>query len=167
MFFVRTYSPAKWKPRDHLAAGEIAADAVTLDLRTTNDALSVWRCENGDKSDLDEVVLAIAAGRERLDRCFVVCLSGDELEEDGVSWTPSAGRTPVSDLAERHADLCRLDYARLGLVARRMQAAIGVDRTHRPNRQRVGELLLAAVAQGRVDADQLHDRLKRDLEGIQ
>ena len=167
MFFVRTFSPAKWKPRDHLAAGEIAADAVTIDLRTTDDALSVWRCEKGDETDLDEVVLAIAAGRERLDRCFVVCLSGEELEEDGVLWTPSAGRTPVSDLAGRHADLWRLDYARLGLVARRMQVAIGVGRTHRLTKQRVRELLLAAVAQDRVDADQVHERLRSDLGEIQ
>jgi hypothetical protein len=40
----RKTTRAKWQPKPDLAEGEIAADAVTVDSRTTGNTLSFWRC---------------------------------------------------------------------------------------------------------------------------
>ena len=47
MFLARKITHAKWKRQDllpHLTSDEISADAVTADLRTSEDSLSLWRC---------------------------------------------------------------------------------------------------------------------------
>jgi hypothetical protein len=48
----RKVARAKWEPRSDLGDGTIAADAVTADLRTTENTLSFWRCNSSSADDL-------------------------------------------------------------------------------------------------------------------
>ena len=52
MFLARKISLAKWSKKGELEVGEIAADAVTADLRTQDNKLSFWRCGDGESKRL-------------------------------------------------------------------------------------------------------------------
>ena len=131
MFLARKITRAKWDTGQELSAGEISADAVTSDLRTKENTLSFWNCRTETNGDVEDAVLAIAAAGDRLDRLDVVWLAYDELQADGQTFRNTGGRTPVRELADRHVDVCKLDYTRLGKVARRVVAAIEDKRYRR------------------------------------
>ena len=167
MFLARKISRAKWDAQGNadrgLAEGEISADSVTGDLRTRDDTLSFWRCDTDTDAAVEEAALAIAAAGERLDRLDIVWLAHDELREDGHTLRDTEGRTPVADLTHRHVDVCRLDYVRLGNVARRVAAAIEARRCRRLTRVRVKRLVVTAVEQRRIVLDELADRLRAEV----
>ena len=145
MFLARKITRAKWLQRPELAQGEIAADAVTADLRTNGNALSFWRCDTGAEDQVEPVALAMAASGDRIDKLDVVWIAERHFAADGQTWEDTDGRTPVAELRKRHVDLQRLDYVRLGNVARHVAAAIESERYLRLSRRRVKMLLVAAV----------------------
>ena len=83
MFLARKISRAKWDPKDDLADGEIAADAVTADLRTNGNRLSLWRCGDGTPEEIDDVVLALIASYDRVGVCDVAWIAEEELTAVG------------------------------------------------------------------------------------
>lgn len=90
MFLARKISLAKWSKKSELEVGEIPADAVTADLRTQDNAL-FWRCGDGERVEIEEAALAIAAAWERVDKIDVVWLAADELRSD-----PQFRRKPMN-----------------------------------------------------------------------
>lgn len=167
MFLARKIARAKWDVQRNiergLEEGEISADAVTGDLRTHMDALSFWRCGTGADDDVNEAALAIAAAGERLDKLDIVWLADGELRADGHNLKDTEGRTPLAGLSERHVDICKLDYVRLGRVAQRVVAAIEAQQWRRLTKARVKELLVAAVQQGRLMPNELADGLRAEI----
>ena len=146
-----------------MSESEIPADAVTADLKTQQNSLSFWRCPTDEEHDIEEAVLAIAAAGDRLDKIDVVWLAEDELQAEGQALEDTAGRTPVADLAAMHVDVPRLDYVRLGNVARGIAVAIEAKRCRRLSRRRVKALIEAAVEQGRVNAAALGKSLQAEV----
>lgn len=163
MFLARKITRAKWEAREGLEAEEIPADAVTVDLRTQENSLSFWRCPTDSDSDVEEVALAIAAAGERVDRLDIVWLADEELRNDGHVLRNTEGRTPLTGMAVMHVDVARLDYVRLGRVARQVDAALEGDRHRRLTKARVKNLIKEAVGQGRIDSSDLHDKLREEV----
>ena len=65
--FLRIIRKAKWYKNEQvpwLPEGELQADTLT-DLSTKSNELSVWHIED-DRSNLEQVVTALAAGRDHL-----------------------------------------------------------------------------------------------------
>ena len=110
MFLARKISREKWDAIRNsslgLTAGEISADAVTGDLRTRDNALSVWHCRTDRNGDIEDAALAIAAAGDRLDKIDIVWLADEELRADGHILKVTRGITPIKDLADRHVDIC-------------------------------------------------------------
>ena len=106
MFLARKITQAKWRPKEGFAEGEIAADAVTVDLKTQNNSLSFWRCPTETTEDLEKAVLAIAATRNRVEKLEIVWLINDDLQNDCQTLENTEGDTPVSELKELHVDVC-------------------------------------------------------------
>ena len=145
-----------------LSAGEIAADAVTADLRTSGNALSFWRC-GAAAAEVERVALAMAAAGDRIDRLDLVWIAEEHLAADGQAYKDTDGRTPVAGLRKHHVDLHRLDYVRLGSVAQRVAAAIESEHCVRFTRARVKRLLVAAVRRGDVSTAELADRIGEEV----
>ena len=164
MYLVRKITRAKWSGDQGLADGEIPADAVTADLRTQRNSLSFWRCQNEAHDELDDLALAIAAGRDFLDKVEFVWLDDDELMDDGLTLNETPGRTPVAELSDSHSDVTQLDYLRLGILARRIQAAIEENRYRRLTRRSVKNLIADAIEQDRIDIDTLGPKLRQQVE---
>lgn len=165
MFLARKINHAKWNAQQELAKGEISSDAVTGDLRTQGNSLSFWRCGTGTSEDVDEAVLAIAAAGNRIDRLDIIWLPDDDLEANGLSLNDTKGRTPVAELVDRHVDVCRLDYVRLGEVARHVVAALDDERCRRFTKKQVKTLLVTAAGKDRIDLARLADGVKKEIVG--
>ncbi len=163
MFLVRKMNRAKWEKKEGLAEKEIPADAATNDLRTADNALSFWRCEDGGEQALLHTVLALVAAYERLDKIDIVWLSEEAFQEDGLGLRQTDGRTPVKSLVECHVDVHRLDYERLGRVARRVVESIEAGRFRRPTRARVRDVLAQAIDAGWVDPKDLKEKLRKEV----
>ena len=161
MFLARKITLAKWEAERELSEGEISADAVTADLRTRENKLSFWRC--GSETEVEDAALALAAASERVNKFDIVWVDEGELKTDGQTLEDTEGQTPVTELVERHVDVCRLDYVRLGNVAHHVITAIKEERCTRLNRRRVTDILVAAVEQERVNLDDLEKRVQEEV----
>ena len=155
MFLAHKITRAKWDPRSDLSDGEISADAITADLRTRANTLSFWKCGTAQEEEVNDVMLALAAGGNHTETIDIVWVSDEELYEDGQTLKDTDGKTPVTDLVKRHVDVCRLDYARLGKVACRIRDAIANKQFTRLKKNRVTRLIASAVEHGRVDIKDL------------
>ena len=163
-FLARTIARAKWPKTGELTTGEIPADAVTIDLRTQGNSLSFWQCNSDKKDDIEEAALAIASGRERIDKLDIVWLDEENMRTDSQVLRDSEGRTPVSDLVNSHVDLVGLNYNLLGMVAQRVVNAIEENRYRRLTKRRVKKLIAKAHQQGRISANLLSDKLRAEIE---
>ena len=164
MYLVRKVTRAKWSGGEGLADSEIPADGVTADLRTQRNSLSFWRCPTDAQGELDDLALAIAAGRDFLDKLEFVWLDDDELTADGLGLNDTPGRTPVTELSESHVDVTQLDYMRLGTIARRIHAAIEDNCYRRLTRRSVKNLIADAIEQDRIDTDALSPKLREQVD---
>ena len=164
MFLARKITRAKWNPKVELSASEIPADAVTVDLKTTENSLSVWRCGIGRMEQVEEAALAIAAAGDRVDKLDIVWFTDDDLRADGQTLKDTKGKTPVTDLIDRHVDVSRLDYVRLGKVARRVVTAIEEKRYRRLTKTRITKLLASAVTDKRLALNDLGSKIQKEVQ---
>lgn len=164
MYLARKVTISKWKAREDLAEGEISADAITADLRTKDNALSLWQCEFPSKEKSEDAILALAAAGDHLDKMDLVWLTSDALHADSQQYVRTDGETLVADLAERHFDVKRLDYVRLGKVANCVMGAIAEGKCCRFSKSSVKSLLLSAVRQNRIQLSSLKKGVKEELE---
>jgi hypothetical protein len=157
VYLARKITRAKWDATEFTGPDGIRADAITTDLRTYNDTLSFWRC-NSDLGDVADVVLALAASMERVDRVQVVLLPEDDLAVTcKLNASPENAHTPVTGLRERHVDLIQLDMVQLCFIAKQIATALRAasDNLGGLNYQQfsvkqVGEIVSTAVRNNRV-----------------
>ena len=163
MVVVRMITRSKWEPKSDEQVGEIPADAVTGDLRTQGNTLSFWRPPSGNEEDFEDVVLAIAAGRDKVDKVEIVWLDKDDLLNDGLALVQADGSTPFRKMIKLHADVPRLDYTRLGRIARRIASAIAADRYRRITRARVRQILVSAIEGQRLNIEDLNEKIQVEI----
>lgn len=162
MFLARKITRAKWPELPATHPAQIPADAVTADLRTQDNALSFWRCGAGEDIEINDAVLALATGGNRLDKVEVVWIAEDRLAEDGQRIASTRGRTPVRDIADRHVDVQELNHELLGRIAAQVSSAIGAGRYRRVAKAAVKRLLEQAVGAGRLEQSELEYALTTD-----
>ena len=159
MFLARKITRAKWE----LVQDRISADAVTGDLRTRGNSLSFWQCGKGQKTDVEEAALAIAAGQDRVDRLDIVWLPDHRLADGDQEIIPTRGKTPVPELANRHVDVRRLNYVKLGVVANLVHTAIEDGQYVRLPKAHVKKLLIEAASKGRIDTEGMSKDLQAEV----
>ena len=164
MILVRRYTPAKWKPSQGLPQGVIPADAVTVDLQTSGNTLSFWKCSSAENDELDESALAIAAAKEHIETIDLFWIPQRTLLEESLTMQATLGRTPVKDLKNRHVDVSSLDYEQLGKVARHVATAIKGQQCRRITRKEVKDLLIVAVREKRVGLNDLKEHVRNKLQ---
>lgn len=163
-FLARNITRAKWPETGELSTGEIPADAVTIDLRTWENSLSFWQCNSDEEDDIEEAALAIAAGRERIDKLEIILVDEENMRADSQVLRNSEGRTPVSDLVDTHVDIVGLNYNLLGMVAQCVVTAIKENRYRRLTKRRVKKLIAKAHQQRRISVNLLRDKLREEIE---
>lgn len=126
--------------------------------------MSFWRCTSEADDDLTATALAIAAGRDKIDKLEIVWLVASDLQADGQTLKNTDGRTPLKALIKRHVDICQLDYVRLGRIADRVVLAIDADQYLRFTPSSVKQLLVNAVSQNRIVLGDLKGKTGDDVK---
>ncbi len=160
----RKIARAKWEPKSELGEVEIAADAVTTDLKTTGNTLSFWRCDSSSADDLKRAVLALTAAADRPDRLDVVYLEEQAVRESGIAMRDTMGDTPVETLREHHVDVEMLDLTRLAKVAQMVADAHRSRASHTMTKRHVVDLVVQAVKDGLVKVAHLKDKMREEVE---
>ena len=166
MLLARKITRAKWQPKNGISDGKIPADAITADLRTQSNALSLWECGAATQEDIEAVVLALAVAVDRIDKIDIVWFSDDDLRAGGLRIIQTPGRTPISEMSSRHYDAQNLDYEQLGTIADCVANALSNAQYKRFTQRRVRDIISAAAQQDRVSLIDLNDKIRRDIERI-
>ena len=107
----RWYTKPEWEGWGH---GDIQSDAL-LDLRTQDNALSVFRVDEG--TEIGRIVTALAATRENLSHLDYVVFDDAPLASYGVHIAQRDGKTPDSEVNHIHYDVVNLTVLKLVQVA--------------------------------------------------
>lgn len=165
VYLVRKIDRKKWEPNPGLQQNEISADAVTANLKTTENKLSLWKCEVAEPKELEQIALALGAAGERIDKIDIVWVAKEILDKDGIKLVESSGTTPVVELQSRHMDAVLLDLSRIGKVAHCVANAIRIGKQHhRFSHYQVKKLVRTAVQQGLVMVSDLHQGIQKDIQ---
>ena len=166
MFLARKISLPKWKPNPGFTEGEIPADTITADLRTTDNELSVWRCGDDQPTDADirDAALAIASAMARADSIVLTWFDKGELHQAGHKIQQEDEVTNVPDLRSHHYNIQHLDYTRLGDIATRVAKAVENCQYRRFRKNQVLDLLADAVEQRRIDIESLDPKLRQEAQ---
>jgi hypothetical protein len=152
-------APGKY---DWLGEGDIPADLLA-DFATSENCLSVWLVED-DKKDLDDVVAALAASREKIDKLDYVLFTQDHLDAVGAEVCTRTGSTPDEQVNGRHRDLIHLSAAKvLALTTRVWRDNL---ETKRVDERRIAQLVADAVRRGRISLEKLRPKVRDDVRYI-
>ncbi|MCI0418031.1 MAG: hypothetical protein L0312_02225 [Acidobacteria bacterium] len=162
-YLARKVTRAKWDGEDDFAEDEIPADAVTADLRTTNNTLSFWRVELASNDEIRRTALALATAAERIDRMDIAWVEENSFGAHYISMNPSDGRTPVASLRSNHVDVTKLDLGRLGKVATFIAEALSQGQHCRFTKKEVVQIIVKAVREDLVSINDLEPKVKEEI----
>ncbi len=165
-YLARKISFAKWEPKDGLEPHEIPADAITGDLRTTDNALSLWSCEVADQPSLRRAALALAASADRVDKLDLVWVDRDRFADDGITLKETEGKTPVVAMREAHVDACALDHQRLGRVAHSIATALREGQSFRFTRRDVLHLIVEGLENRMLGLAELSEKVRVEAQRV-
>lgn len=144
--------------QEGLKDDDAQADALAS-LKTSGNLLSVWIIDD-DRSNLNRVIAALAAGRDFLDKLDYALIDAAAIEDIGVYFNQAAGNTPDKGANQRwHQDLAGLTGRRLVALAAKMH---GSNMTRIPKKG-VRDLILESIASGFVARESLKDKLRENL----
>lgn len=158
---VRKIDRAKWVQNDIVSGAAVSADAITNCLRTTGNKLSTWRVT--DASAIEEAVLAMSSQFDHLDALDVVAVEESALAAAGLNILATPGRTAIGSFADRHRDIAGLTYTSLGALATFIVGEFQADRVHRFTKGQLRRLLVDAISDGVLRADDLKPSVKSEV----
>ena len=162
-FIVRKISLRKWDPLPDLEDDNIQADAITIDLKTHGNALSVWGCES--EENLEDVALALASAGDCLNVVDVTWVEISSLPALGIQPQKTPGDTPVSDLKDYHLNIMNLDMRRITDLAQLFAQRIRQGKKHRRfSRPEVKRLITNAVKANRLLLDDLKEKIRDAIQ---
>lgn len=158
---VRKINKAKWMLGDDVNEPP-TADAITGCLRSTKNTLSVWHIKSA--TELEEAVLAIASGQDRLETIDVVILDEDYFEKCNILIEATEGNTPVPDLKDTHLDLCSLDFWSIGMVAEHIAESIRQNKFKRFREAELSNIIIKAINANRLKLTDLKEGIQKKIK---
>jgi hypothetical protein len=141
--------------------GDVPADALS-DLRTEDNALSVWSVES-DHRNLNVALAALASGRDRLDKLDYTLLDEATLQAIPITCIRSDGKTPHSSANKSiHRDLTELTVQKIGRLSLEMMPL----RRMRVPQKEIKRLLQESLKTGALDRNLIGPKLLIELESI-
>lgn len=144
----------------------ITGDILLSELKTANNTLSIWAYSNDNEKD--EVLAAIALTRRHVERLAYVIMDEDEIKRLGIPLTPEEGLSDgivKKEILERHANLDKIDFWRLGYVAEYItKLAQKEDEHSQLSDKKVYKLIEKFIAQKDIDYTQMNEHLRESLD---
>ena len=161
---LRKIRRSKWYKHEGVAwlqAGELQAD-ILVDLKTEDNWMSVWLVED-DKSNLDDLLSALAATCAVLSNLDYATLAEDIVSAVGVKIVQTEGDTPNKDVNKWHHDLVELSVSKVVGLAK---AILTSGETKRVQPRQILRLIARAVESGKIDATKLSEDIRAKLEKL-
>lgn len=152
-FLLRTIRKAKWYKNENvpwLAEDELQADALA-DLSTKDNELSVWHIED-DRSNLEQVVTALAAGRDYIANLDYALFDQQILSAINIKIKDTKGGSPDEKVNSWHRDLVELSATKLMELAKAIQTKAVKERVLPKD---IVRLIKQAVESGRINRAKL------------
>ena len=144
----------------YLPEGEAPADVVE-DLRTEENNLSVWHIED-NRSNLDRVIAALAAGRDFLQKFDFLLIDSQFLGEHGFKLHQIDGNSRDRHAAQNwHLHIVQISALGLGKLAELLFQSGEVVRKYE---KQLEQLLRSAVDQGSLTLDDLKPKVREKVE---
>jgi hypothetical protein len=126
--------------------------------------LSFWQCAAKDQQTISETALAVIAGRKKAEKIEIICLERKTLEDVGIKFRATKGKTTVQHLIDSHFDAIDLDMNLLVDLAKLVARAVREKNVyHRITRKQVIELVCEAVRKEQLSIENLEDEMKRKV----
>ena len=158
---IRKVTKSKWSKEPLSDIKDLSADAITSCLRTSSNTLSLWHVK--DVNSINDAILALVSGFDRIDTIDVVLLEKDYLNTN-FNIKQTDGKTIVSDLINTHYDICNLTYEKIGNVATYIQDQILSNNIKRYRISEIVTILNEAINSGRLKNDELKEKVRTTLE---
>lgn len=161
-FFLRTIRKAKWYKNEAvswLAEGELQADALA-DLATKGNELSVWHVED-DRSNLEQVVTALAAGRDNIANLDYALFDQQILSAINIKIKETKGGSPDEKVNAWHRDLVELSATKLIGLAKAIQTEAAKERILPKD---IIRLIKRAVVSGQIERTKLKSGIVAKIE---
>jgi hypothetical protein len=161
-FFLRTIRKAKWYKNEDvswLAEGELQADALA-DLATKGNELSVWHIED-DRSNLEQVVTAVAAGRDNIANLDYALFDQQILSAINIKIKETKGGSPDEKVNAWHRDLVELSATKLMELAKAIQTEAAKERILPKD---IIRLIKRAIASGQIERAKLKPGVTAKIE---
>ena len=157
----RKITRSHW-PNSITKVSKLGADAITLSLKTSRNAMSTYEISSANK--IDDAFLAISSNFQRLESFDIVTMDKDDLKTLNIDLMETPGRTPIKDLQNKHMDVYDLRYRDLGTLANYISNRIINDYWKRRSKSQLKTIINKAIADGRIKIDTLEPRLIQDLQ---
>lgn len=141
-----------------LPEGEIQADPLG-DLATGHNTLSVWQVED-DKSNLEQVITALAANRDTISNLDYALFDLELLSTIGIRVEVNEGATPYEKANHWHCDLVELTATKLVKLAKVMLISSSRERVLE---KEILSLIKDAVQTGQIDKTKLSQKIVSKL----
>jgi hypothetical protein len=112
----------------------------------TDDCLSFWTCDPSDLPSVEQVVLALAATRDTVDRLDLVWIDEAAIQNIPLRIVATEGDTPAQLLRDRHRDVADIDLTGLYKLAEDVAKAVNGTQTKRWTKAEVRKILKTAAA---------------------
>ncbi len=161
---LRLVRQARWDSPgklDWLAEGDIPADPMADFANTSDNSLSVWLVDD-DKKDLDRVVGALAASRDKADKLDYLLFEQGHLSAAEIEVRTTSGDTLDKYVnGHHHRNLVSLSAAKvLALTKRVWDEDLGPKRV---DSRTVVQLVVRAVRSGQVKLERLRPKLREKV----
>ena len=159
---LRKIRKGKWYKNDSvlwLGENEIQADALG-DIVTSSNTLSVWLVED-DKSNLEQIIIALASGCDNISNFDYALLNVDLLSNFGIKIETKEGSTPYVRANQWHRDLVELTTNKLFKLA---EAMFILSDRERVAEKTVLNWIKDAVRNGQIDKTKLSAGITKKLD---
>ncbi len=144
-----------------LKENEIQADPLG-DLRISDGNLSVWHIED-DKSNLDEIIVALAVTRDNFDKFEYALIENEALEQARIDKVKEPGNTPFSNANHWHRDLVELTVNKISNL---IDIVFNDIEKVRVPKKEVQEKIKKAVSRKSIDLNKLKDSMRQKIEQL-
>ena len=159
---LRKIRKGKWYKNDSvlwIGENEIQADALG-DIVTSSNTLSVWLVED-DKSNLEQIIIALASGCDNISNFDYALLDVDSLSSLGTKIETKEGSTPYARANQWHRDLVELTTNKLFNLA---EAIFVLSDRERVAEKTVLNWIKDAVRNGQIDKMKLSAGITKKLD---
>ncbi len=142
----------------------VCGDSIT-DLRTTKNALSIWKVT--DEVQIEESIAVIALGKERLGKVSYVCLDEDFIENKiklALSVVKGGCKAiKEKEILERHRDIVELDSAQLEQLSYYMLDQVKKSHCDTKDNNDLKCIIMRMISEKKIDPTKINDCLKSEL----